>query len=217
MHVKSITKGIKNKKWAVAPRGPHAESIPLLSIVRDVIGYADNAREAKDIIRKSHISVNGRPEKDHKHGIGFMDVLSIPETKESYRVLTGSKGLYLKDITAKEQNLKLLRVNKKTILSAGRIQLNLHDGTNIITDKKDVKVNDTLLVEIPSLKIKEKVEYAKGNFALIFKGRHGGKTGTITDVVVGTPTRKSLTLIEDIQTLTEYVMVVGKNKPLIAI
>ncbi|MFH1403907.1 MAG: S4 domain-containing protein [Candidatus Altiarchaeota archaeon] len=216
MHLKSMVTGIKGVKWTSRPKSSHKDSITLLDVLRGQLGYADNSREARNILNRGLILVNKRVVRDPRYGVGLMDVIEIPLAKKHYRVLVSSKGLYLKEIDAKESNVKLCRVNGKRIVSGGKTQLNLHDGSNILTDK-DVKVNDSVLIELPSLKLKESLGYAAGMKAMVYRGRHGGELGVIEGIIEGTASRKSLTKIGDLQTLTEYVMIVGKKEPLITI
>ena len=52
----------KEDKWTVKPSaGPHAieSSLPLLIVIRDILGLADNSREAKRIINNGEILVDG--------------------------------------------------------------------------------------------------------------------------------------------------------------
>ncbi len=217
MHKKRIAGGGgKNIKWMTSPRGSHNEKIPLIDIIRDQLGYADTAKEAKTIIRNGLVQVNKKVVKDYKHGVGFMDIIDIPGTKQHFRILVGSKGLYLKEIDEKESEIKLCRVNGKNIMSGGKVQLNFHDGTNAITSDK-VNVNDTVMIDLKKDKVKEVLPYDKGNQVIIFNGKHSGVTGILTDIIEGTRSRKSLSMIDEIQTLTEYIIVIGKAKPLISI
>jgi ribosomal protein S4E len=48
---------------------------------------------------------------------------------------------------------------------------------------------------------------------MIYSGRHRGGNGIIKEITAGTAARKSLTTIGDIQTLTDYVFIIGKDKP----
>ena len=63
------------------------------------------------------------------------------------------------------------------------------------------------------LLLKEIINYAAGNFALIARGRHRGISGEIKEILPGTAARKSLTTIGDLQTPTQYVFIIGKDKP----
>jgi len=221
MHTKRISSGYgKKPKWIVTPRpGPHKreESIPLLIVVRDILKYADTAREAKRIIHDGLIMVDKRIRKDERYGVGLMDTIDIPKIKKSFRVLPSKKGLILREIPSKESSIKPCKIMNKTIIKNGSIQLNLHDGSNIITDKTDYRTRDTLLIELPERKIKDGIEFKKGNIALIVHGRHSGEIGEINEISEGTATKKSITRLGEIQTLTDYIFVIGKKKPVITI
>ncbi|MCX6694930.1 MAG: 30S ribosomal protein S4e [Candidatus Altiarchaeota archaeon] len=217
MHTKTIAIGLeKGNKWTSTARGPHkkVDSIPLVRIIRDFLGYADNAKEAKRIIHNGKVLVNKRPVRDHKFGVGLMDVIEIPETKDHYVVLKSIKGLKVKKVNESESKKKLCRIVDKKVVNGGKVQYNLHDGSNVLSDKK-FKVGDTLVLELPSMKITESIEYAKGCTVVIVNGRHTGAAGTIDEITEGTKSRKSLTKVGDIKTLTEYVFAVGKHKELI--
>ena len=59
----------KENKWTVKPAaGPHAieDSLSLLVVIRDILGLADNSREAKRIINTGKVLVDGRARKDYK-------------------------------------------------------------------------------------------------------------------------------------------------------
>jgi len=213
MHTKSIASGgHKGRKWTVTPRGPHKknESKPLLSILRD-LKYADNAREARKIIASGYVLVDGKKCRNPVLGLGLMDSFSIPKVKKSYRIVPVKHGLVPKEVPEKDTKNKLCKVIGKTVMSGNKIQLNLHDGTNFISDKK-VKVGDTVILEMPERKIKEILPYEKGATAVVVSGRHRGESGAIKDVTPGTEARASLTTIGDKQTLTKYVFIIGKDK-----
>ena len=64
----------KEKTWTVKPAaGPHAieDSLSLLVVVRDILGIADNAREAKRIINSGNVLIDGRVKKDYKYPVGL--------------------------------------------------------------------------------------------------------------------------------------------------
>jgi small subunit ribosomal protein S4e len=80
----------KEAVWTVKPKpGPHSlsSSLPLELTVRDILDLAKNGKEAKTIISHGKISVNGKVRRDEHFLVGLMDVISIADTKKSYRVL----------------------------------------------------------------------------------------------------------------------------------
>ncbi|MBN2250552.1 MAG: 30S ribosomal protein S4e [Candidatus Altiarchaeota archaeon] len=221
MHTKRIAVGYgKGKRWVSVPNpGPHekSRSIPLLLVIRDMLGYADNSREAKKIINEGMVQVDKKARRDPKYGVGLMDVVEFPKIKKYFRVMPGKKGLTLKEINETESKIKLCRITGKSRVKKGLIQIALHDGGTIITDKSDYRVNDTLVLELPERKIKDSISFGKGCVALVYKGRHSGESGKITELILGTATRKSVTSLENLQTLTNYSFIVGSDKPLIKI
>lgn len=222
MHTKSISSGSnKRKKWVTTPRpGKHrrGESMPLLTVVRDILGLVDNAREAAAVIRDGMVYVDKKPRKDPKYGVGLMDVVEIPAEGVCYRVLPTSKGLVLKKIPDSEANTKLCSVLSKATVKNGLTQLRLHDGSTLVVDKKPSNIRDTLVIELPDMKVKDRIEFKEGNTALVAYGRHSGEVGKINMIRAGTATHRSLTKVgDDLQTLTSYVFVVGKTKPVISL
>jgi small subunit ribosomal protein S4e len=221
MHTKRISIGYgKDKKWVTTPRpGAHkrSESLPLLLIVRDYIGYADTGDEAKKIIQEGNILVDKKVRKDHKFAVGLMDVIDVPKIKKHYRVLPSDKGLVLKEIDESESKIKLAKITGKNRIRGGKLQLAMHDGGVMLVDKTEYAPKDTLVLELPTRKLAGGIKFEKGNIALVVSGRHSGQAGKIKDILEGTTTRKSNTTLENLQTLTEYAFIVGTDKPQIKI
>jgi len=210
--------------WVVTPSpGPHPkeESIPLLVIVRDILGIVETAKDAKKIIKMGEIFVDGKSRKDHKFPVGLMDVIEIPKMEKIYRVVPFKHGLKLIEIPKKEAKLKLCRINNKTTVRGGKIQLNLHDGRNILVEKDVYKTGDSILIEIPEQKIVDHVKMEKGNMAIIIGGENRGKVVKVEEVIVtrSREPNKAICLHENekIITIKDYVFMVGKDKPLIKI
>ncbi|HDM22622.1 MAG: 30S ribosomal protein S4e [Methanomicrobia archaeon] len=213
----------KEKKWTVKNiPGPHSgeSSIPLLFILRDYLGYAQTRREAKIILNKGMVLVDGKVRRDERFPVGVMDVLEIPKTEEYYRVLPNKKGeLYLHKIPKEEKNLKIYSIRGKKVLKKGIIQLNLHDGRNIIGDNT-YNVHDTILYDLSQKEIKAHVPFKKNALGLVIKGNNVSKVGKILEI--GSKNGGSSTVvleskIERFRTLKEYIYIIGKGKPLISI
>ena len=224
----------KEYKWTVKPRpGPHpAEvSLPLLLIVRNVLGYAKTAREARRLIAEGHFKVDGRVRKDYKYPVGPMDVIEIVDTGEAYRFLPYPvKFFKLHPIPKEEAKIKPVRINNKTTVRGGHIQLNLHDGRNILIRVKDprkpvedvYKTMDTLIITVPEQEIKQHIPFREGAIAIIVAGRNVGRVGRIVGVQRGWGRKRSIATLEDptgnrFQTSLEYVFVIGSEKPAISL
>lgn len=215
----------KEDKWTVKTSpGSHAldKSMPLLIVVRDILQVADNAREAKIIINKGDVLVDGRPIKDYKFPVGFMDVIELPKSEKIYRVLPDEKGrLILHPITKRNKGFKLCRVVDKTTLKEGKTQLNLHDGRNILTEDQ-YKTADVVKLKVPSQEIKDHIKFEDGTLGLVTGGKHIGERGTIKDITITKSSMPNTVVIESasgetFQTLKDYVFVLGKEKPLITL
>jgi small subunit ribosomal protein S4e len=205
----------KEAQWAVRPSpGPHAQRIclPLSSLIRDVLGYAKIRR-------------------DHKFPTGLMDVVELPDAKASYRILPAvGKGLTALEIPKDEAKTKLCRIEDKTSLRKGQVQLNLHDGRSIVVPVQDArnprediyKTRDTLKIAIPDQKILGHFKFAEGAYAIVTSGRNLGRHGKIMKIEQSTVARTATALIEDpsgnrFETIADYLFVVGEEKPTIKI
>jgi len=219
----------KTHKWAVKPSpGPHPQdrSIPLIYIIRDYLRYADTSREARMIISAGKVFVDGRVVRDYKFPVGLMDVISIPETDDYFRVIMLPQGYVgLIRIPKEASTWKLVRIENKTTVKGGKIQLNLHDGRNILLDQNMYKTGDVLKIEVPSQRILDVFEFKEGNVAMIIGGNHFGKYGIIERYEI---TRSPLPNVvylrpyggsegEIFMTIKPYVFVVGREKPEITI
>ncbi|RLI07425.1 30S ribosomal protein S4e [Candidatus Bathyarchaeota archaeon] len=217
----------KEHVWAVKTSpGPHPfrESLPLLVVVRDILGYAETGKEAKMLIKQGKVLVDGKPRKDERYPVGVMDVVELPDAKQLFRVLPARGGrMKLHPIKGGEAGFKLCRILGKTTVNGGRIQLNLHDGRNIIVaDGEDLyKVNDVLQLKVPEQEVLSHIRFEQGVQAVITGGRSQGRHGVV--IGVGSePGRKRTATIrtadgEDVRTLAKYIFAVGSDKPLISL
>jgi len=224
----------KEYKWTVKPRpGPHpAEySLPLLLIVRNVLRYAKTAREARKLISQGHFKVDGRVRKDYKFPVGLMDIIEIVDTGERYRFIPYPITFFkLHPIPKDEPNIKPVRIENKTTVKGGHIQLNLQGGRNLLIRVKDprnpvedkYKTLDTLVISVPEQKIVDHIPFSEGSLAIVFAGRNVGRVGIIRGVQRGWGWQRSLVTLEDkdgnlFQTVLGYILVIGKEKPVISL
>ncbi|MBM4240123.1 MAG: 30S ribosomal protein S4e [Euryarchaeota archaeon] len=215
----------KEFKWAVKPSpGPHSieGSLPLLIIVRDILKVADNAREAKRIINDGEIRVDGRVRKDFKFPVGFMDVIEIPKSEKVYRVLSDEKGrLILHPIVKENKEFKLCRVEDKTTIRGGKIQLNLHDGRNCLVED-EFGTGDVVILKVPEQEVTDNIKFDEGTLGIITGGKHIGELGKIKEINVTESSMPNTVLIETddkktFLTLKDYVFVIGKEEPVISL
>jgi len=216
----------REKVWVVKPRpGPHPldQGFPLLVVVRDILGLATTAREAKRIIFMKKIWVDGKPRYDYKYQVGLMDVLSIPDLGKHYRVVPDPyKFLRLVEIPESEANLKIVKVKGKRTVRGGRIQLTAHDGRNFLVEEgselsRAVKVGYSLLISVPSQEIKDVLPLSVGAVGAMTRGRMAGHIGIIRELA-------EFIELQDLDDpnlvyrgTPENVLVVGREKPAIRV
>ncbi|MHA1272835.1 MAG: 30S ribosomal protein S4e [Promethearchaeota archaeon] len=219
----------KHGKFTIKPRpGPHPKDfcLTLLHIVRDLLKLADNYKEAKKLIAKGYFKVDGRVIREKGFPIGLMDVLSIEKMGKYYRILPHHHyGLILHEIPEEEASYKLCRINGKTTVKRGHIQLNLHDGRNILirvadprNPKEDIyKRMDVLKITVPDQEILKIIRFKEENLALIVSGKNIGRMGKIISIKKLFGPNASTVSIEQngthIETLYDYTFVIGEDNP----
>jgi len=212
------TWGIKRKesRFVTRPKpGPHSfkEGISLNLILKELLNYADTTKDVKRILSNKDVLVDGKPRKDHRFLAGLMDIISLPKKKEYFKILLNKKGkLELNPIKENYTGLKFCKIKEKSFVGK-KVQLNLHDGRNILVDKDSYKVGDTLVLEVPKQKIKEHLKLEQKSFVYLIGGRHIGETGIIEDIK-----GKNIVYKKDsgevYETLKRYAFVIEKTKPI---
>lgn len=220
----------KHGKFFIKPSpGPHPKRfcLPLLHVVRDLLNIGVNThKEAKKLIVLGHFKVDGKAVKDKGFPVGLMDVLSIPKMGKFYRILPHSHyGLILHEIPEEESTFKLCRINKKTTIKGGHIQLNLHDGKNILIRVKDpknpkediYKRMDVLKINVPEQEIVKQIKFKENNLALILSGKNIGQIGIIKNIKKLFGPNASTVSIEDekgviTETLYDYTFIIGEDQ-----
>lgn len=204
----------KGLVWITRPKpGAHSFNmgVPLVVVLRDMIKYAKNTREVRNILFYKDVLVDGKKRRDHKFIVGFMDVISIPELKENYRMILDKKGK-INIIKIDDSKIKLCKIVGKSHVKK-KVQLNLFDGKNILVDKDVYKVNETVVLELPEQKIKEQLKFEKGASIYLIGGKRIGQVGSVADIkdnVVSIKTKES-----SFNVSKEHCFVIGKEKPVI--
>lgn len=208
----------KTTKYVVKPNpGMHSSGfgVALSFAMRDQLKLARTKKEVKYILQHQEVLVDGKKRKDEKFNVGFMDVISIPLTKQSFRGVFNKKGrVDFKEIPEKEATQKIVRIINKTP-KGKKFQLNLADGRNLLIEKADYKVNDSVLIELPSQKIIQHFPLEKGASIILIGGKHLGSIGHIESIEgdkLVFKTEKTM-----YETNKKYAFVVGKDKPAIVV
>ena len=211
------------KTWLVKRRGidfitrpnpgPHSYSLglPMIVVLRDILGIAKNLKEVKFILYNNEILVDGIRRKEPKFPVGIMDVVENKKSNEIFRVVLKKGKIALIKIDKKEANIKPCKIIGKHNVK-GKTQINLYDGKNILVDKDEYKTGDTIVINLPEQEIKEHIKLEKGCSICLIGGKHIGDIGKVEDII-----SRKITYRKDdgemVETLKKYVFVVGKDKP----
>eukprot|EP00927_Polykrikos_kofoidii_P007185 TRINITY_DN1292_c0_g1_i2.p1 TRINITY_DN1292_c0_g1~~TRINITY_DN1292_c0_g1_i2.p1 ORF type:complete len:260 (-),score=41.56 TRINITY_DN1292_c0_g1_i2:119-898(-) len=172
-------------KGRYAPKpgaGPHKlrECLPLIVMLRNRLKYALTYRECKMIVMQRLIKIDGKVRSDMFYPAGFMDVVEIDKTKENFRMLYDTKARFVLHKIAKEEaGYKLCRVKKIFRGLKGIPYATTHDGRTLRYPDPDIKVHDTVRIDLQTGKALDYVKFEIGNIAMISSGNNIGRVGTI--------------------------------------
>jgi len=212
----------KRNIWVARPTtGTHNlnSCIALSVLLKEVLVICKTSREVKQLLNNEKIKVNGIIRKDKTFPIGLMDIIEI--NKNYYRIFFNKRGKLVSiSIPGKESNIIPKKVINKTSLKNKKLQINMFDGSNILSSSKDnIKTYDTLIIE--NGKIKQKIDFEKGSFVYITGGRQIGKSGVLKEIETRKDFQSTKIIFndgeKDFETLKDYAFVVGKSKPVITL
>ncbi|VDL62161.1 unnamed protein product [Hymenolepis diminuta] len=170
-----------------APRpstGPHKlrECLPLSIFLRNRLKYALSYDECTKILAQGLVTVDGRVRTDKKFPAGFMDVISIPRTKEHFRLIYDTKKRFaIHRIHADEATYKLCKI-RKVLVGTGKVPyIVTHDGRTIRYANPEIKVNDTVQIDLKTGNILNFIKFEPGNVCMITGGHNLGRVGVITE------------------------------------
>ena len=184
--------------------GAHSieDSMPAVTVLRDMVGACDTAREAKRIIGNREMFVDGKAVKNPKAPVGFMDVITIPKMNLAYRMLLTDKGkLTLVPIDEAEAAWELCKIENKTVVKGGK---------NIVLDKNDYKCGDSLKVAFDGQKVMEHYPLQDGSVVFIKEGSQAGAVKTVKSLETVRGSASNLVMFTDgSETVARNCFVIG--------
>ncbi len=226
-HLKRInaprTWPLKRKKEVFVKRpfpagSPKENSLPLMVIFRDLLKKVKTARELSYVLTNKGIYINERKGRSIKDSVGLMDVITIPETKEYFRLLINEAGLLnLVKIDEKEANIIPLMIKGKAKLKQGKTQLNFTNGHNFITEKDEYKSGEVLMYDYKEKKIINHLKLEKGAIVYFTRGRYIGRTASVEEIKDDSIVYKREGETFEVPKVSsrDYTFLVGNKKPLI--
>jgi small subunit ribosomal protein S4e len=166
----------KGTKYIARASSHSYDSVPVVIALRDMLNLAKTSKEVEKMIKQKLLKLNGKLVEDLHESIKLFDIL---EADKSYvlKLLPTRKFFFEESPKASE---RLCKVMGKKLLKDNKIQLNLHDGSNIIADNK-IKIGDSLYLDF-SGKMKKHVSLEKGKAVFILTGRYVGLEGKIAEI-----------------------------------
>jgi small subunit ribosomal protein S4e len=206
--------------------GPHnANAMPITVWLRDHMGLTRNMKEVKQILLQHDVIINGRACRDPRMGIGIFDIIALPKMGKYFRILRGKNGRHQAvEIDAEAAQSRLCKIQNKTVISGGKVQLNLRYGANILADNT-YKSNDSIVVSLKPddrFKILDHFPFAVGNMAMVTGGKHSGKVARLIEIINTSGSVPNKIILEDeatktrFDTIAPYIYMVGTKTPAIA-
>ncbi|MFB6253482.1 MAG: 30S ribosomal protein S4e [Halobacteriaceae archaeon] len=199
-----------------AAGGPHGESgVPLVVLLRDVLDYVEDTREARYAVRSGGVLVNGTPVTGVKRPIGMFDILAFPDRDEYYRVFPDEGGrLGLTPIDEADAASKLSKIEDKTVRGEDEIQLNLHDGSTLVVDEHTYKPGDSIVVDSDD-DIVAHFQYEEGALVTAVDGKHAGEIGRIETIDITPGSSDNTVTVETddgaFETIEDYIVVIDEE------
>ncbi len=174
----------KKYKYYTKPLpGKHSskEGVSLLGFLRDVLKIASNAREARYLIKNGKVYVDGKRISEEKYVVGFSDIVSIKE--DFFLVWLDKRGKIIALKMDGKQNTKSIKVMSKHSGKKGANVLFTNDARNIVYDKDDIQIGDSIKFDFLNKTIIGKLPFEQGRKIIVFRGKNAGKTGKIKEIV----------------------------------
>ena len=153
----------------------HNNSVPVVIAVRDMLKLARTTAEVKKMIHQKLLKINGRIVKEFRQPICLFHIF---EADKPYTLTLLPTGKFT--FSPSSSSSRLVKVTNKKLLSHNTIQINLHDGSNLISKDK-INVGDSLYIDFKG-KIQKHVPLEKSREVFIMGGKYIGKKGKIQAV-----------------------------------
>jgi small subunit ribosomal protein S4e len=168
----------KGSKYVAVASHNKKSSVPLVVVMRDILKLVKNKKELQKAINEKKIQVNGKEIREVNYPVGLFDVVIAGDKKFRSNLSSNKKMIFEETKDAKN---KTVRIIGKKILGKNKIQFNLMDGRNILTNEK-ANVGDSAIVGFDG-KIEKIVKMAKGEIGFVIEGKHAGHKGKIDNIV----------------------------------
>ena len=170
----------KGTKYIARALHSHKNAVPAVIAVREMLALARTAKEVKEMIKDKIIHINGRTVFDYREPVQLFNILSVGS--KSYVLGISETGKFIFSET-KDSKKRLCKIVGKKLLNDNQLQINLHDGTNLV-GKKEMKTNDSLYLDEKG-KVLKHVSISSAKEVIIMSGKYIGKHGNIKSIKSG--------------------------------
>lgn len=189
----------KERPWVIKPSpGPHSEEncVPVGIIIRDVLEYAENVSEVKDILKQGKCDIDAKNVRDHRFPVGIFDSLRLGE--EYFRLVPSKKGFKLVNINKKEAGKKLCRIEDKNAVKGGKIQLVLNDGKSLIAEEgmEGVDTGTSMILSLPDKEKEDVIELEEDQEVMVIKGKNRGELASFKEKKVLKGSKENRIVVE---------------------
>jgi small subunit ribosomal protein S4e len=172
----------KGTTFVVRPLSNPDKGVPILVVLRDMLKKATDRSEVRKIIHDKNVLMNTKAVKDEKKSVSLFDKITIVPSNEHYEMTLSRLGKFsVEEIKESEANQKIAKVVNKKMLKGKKVQLNLSDGRNYITDSK-CQIGDSAIIDFKENKIKRFLPLQEKKKVIVFAGKHFGEKGIIDKV-----------------------------------
>ncbi len=165
----------KGTSYVARARSNYKFGVPVVIAVRDILKLARTSKEVKYAVSKGLIKINGRKVKDINECVKLFNIL---EAEKKFVLTILPTGRF--SLKETKDNFKTCKIIGKKIMKNKKVQFNLHDGTNLVSNEK-LNIGDSLEFGFDS-KIKKIVHLNKGAKAFVISGRNIGLEGKVEEV-----------------------------------
>ncbi len=148
-------------------------SVPLLIALRDMLKLVKTRKELEKMIKLKLLKINWRIARDYRDSINIFNIL---EADKKYILTILKTGRFaFEEATSSD---RLCKVTGRKLLSGGKIQLNLHDGTNLLSNDK-INIEDSVYLSQEN-KIKKHLSLEKNVKVFVMSGKYKGFRGVVS-------------------------------------
>ncbi|MDO8563727.1 MAG: hypothetical protein Q7R87_01840 [Nanoarchaeota archaeon] len=163
----------KGSKYLARAISDNDNSVPVIIALRDMLGLAKTSAEVKSMIHRKLIKLNGSLVSESNASIRLFNIL---EADKNYLLSLSPTGKFHFE-ESKESKTRLCKITGKNLIKSGKIQFNLHDGSNIISKDK-LAIGDSVYLDMSGKLVKHK-SLDNGASVLIISGKYSGTNGKI--------------------------------------